>query len=271
MPVLSMSMRISRFSSTHGLIRLVASLGMRRATRAPGCRSASSLTRNSTYHSRRKDNAPPHALPGARPFQSVYQYVVVRPGGFYRHLGDAHIERNIPVGKKHHLSGQARGQPPWTAFARMQDIEEPTGGTATVYANNRYVVIKTTTFSTDPTFPPLVHLSIRRTDRAAIHDWRDLQRIKNELVCPQCEGLEIYPAEERLVDSANQFHLWVFDSESFRLPIGFRERLVAEGTYRSAAVQRPWEPGRRPADCVDSATIERRADSLLWREGNMQE
>jgi hypothetical protein len=153
----------------------------------------------------------------------------------------------------------------------MQDIEVPNEGTATVYANSRYVVIKTTTSPTDSTFPPLVHLSIRRADRAAIHDWRDLQRIKNELVGPKCEGLEIYPAEERLVDSANQFHLWVFHSESFRLPIGYRERLVAEGPYRSAAVQRPWEPGARPADCVDSTTIERRADGLLWREEHMQE
>src|SRR6266566_417072 len=58
------------------------------------------------------------------------------------------------------------------------------------------------------------------------------------------EGLEIYPAEERLVDSANQFHLWVFASPIFRFPIGFRERLVAEGPYRSAAQQRPCEPGR---------------------------
>jgi hypothetical protein len=90
------------------------------------------------------------------------------------------------VGKKHQRHPrQARGQPPWTAFARMQDIKEPNGGTVEVYANNRYVVIKTTSFPTDSTFPPLVHLSIRRADRSAIHDWRDLQRIKNELVCPK--------------------------------------------------------------------------------------
>lgn len=175
------------------------------------------------------------------------------------------------MGKKHPRSRQMRGQPPWTAFARMQDIEEPNEGTTTVYANSRYVVIKTTTLPTDSTFPPLVHLSIRRADRAAVHDWRDLQRIKNELVCSQCEGLEIYPAEERLVDSANQFHLWVFDSPIFRLPIGFRERLVAEGPFRSGARQRPWEPGSRPADCVDSATVKRRADSMLWQQGSMQE
>src|SRR6266516_155695 len=55
----------------------------------------------------------------------------------------------------------------------MQDIKEPNGGTVEVYANNRYVVIKTTSFPTDSTFPPLVHLSIRRADRSAIHDWRD--------------------------------------------------------------------------------------------------
>lgn len=177
------------------------------------------------------------------------------------------------MGKKYHRRpGRTRDQLPWTAFARMQDIKEPGGGTATVYANSRYVVIKSTALPTDPTLPPLVHLSIRRrVDRSAIHDWRDLQRIKNELVGRECEGLELYPAEERLVDTANQYHLWVFASSTFRISIGYHERLVAEGPYHSSARQRPWEPGSRPADCVDSATIERRAAGTLWREGHMQE
>lgn len=88
------------------------------------------------------------------------------------------------------IKGYERVQVPWTSFVHTQTFKDPNEGPSEVYANDRYVVIKTTSQPTDPTFVPLVHLSIRRTDRTAIHDWRDLQRIKNELVGPACEGVE---------------------------------------------------------------------------------
>jgi hypothetical protein len=69
----------------------------------------------------------------------------------------------------------------------------------------------------------LWHLSIRSIDRSARHDWRDFQRIKNELCGPEFEATEVYPAESRLVDMSNQFHLWVFRE----LDYGFAERAVS--------------------------------------------
>lgn len=69
--------------------------------------------------------------------------------------------------------------------------------------------------------PPMKHLSIKRLDKEAIHDWRDMQRIKNELVGPECEGCELYPAESRVVDTANQYHLWVFVTPGAGFPFGF--------------------------------------------------
>ena len=53
------------------------------------------------------------------------------------------------------------------------------------------------------------HLSIRRQDREAIHDWRHFQQIKNEICGTEREGLELYPAESRVLDAANQYHLYV--------------------------------------------------------------
>lgn len=89
----------------------------------------------------------------------------------------------------------------------------------------------------------LVHLSIKRRDKAPIEDWRDMQRIKNELVGEECEGVELYPAESRLVDSANQYHLWVVDDPEFRWPVGFQERFVHDGNGNTdpenGAIQRP--------------------------------
>ncbi len=69
----------------------------------------------------------------------------------------------------------------------------------------------------------VIWLSIKRHDKAAIHDWRHFQRIKNELVGPENEAVEIYPAESRLIDTANQYHLWVFKDPTYRLPLGFNE------------------------------------------------
>lgn len=66
------------------------------------------------------------------------------------------------------------------------------------------------------------HLNIRRRDGAEIYrDWRHFQRIKNEIVGPECEAVELYPAESRKVDTSNKYHLWAVTDPSFRFPIGF--------------------------------------------------
>ena len=69
----------------------------------------------------------------------------------------------------------------------------------------------------------MVHLNIRRIDGAAIFDWRHRQFIKNELVGPECEAFEVYPAESRLVDTSNKYHLWAFTDPEIRLPVGISE------------------------------------------------
>lgn len=90
---------------------------------------------------------------------------------------------------------------------------------------------------------PMLWLSIKRLDKEPIHDWRDLQEIKNKIVGPEFEGVEIYPAESRLVDIANQYHLWVFMSPKVRLPFGFTERSVsgAEEAASFGGKQRPFQ------------------------------
>lgn len=84
--------------------------------------------------------------------------------------------------------------------------------------------------------PEGLHLSIRRNDREAARDWRHFQRIKNELAGRDWEAVELYPAEDRKVDGANQYHLWCWP---FRLPFGFQERLVSDDAIVPGAVQRP--------------------------------
>ena len=75
----------------------------------------------------------------------------------------------------------------------------------------------------------MVHLNIRRRDGKPIfRDWRHFQQIKNELVGPECEGIELYPAESRKVDTSNKYHMYVVKDPTFRFPFGFEHRDVRD-------------------------------------------
>lgn len=110
------------------------------------------------------------------------------------------------------------------------------------YMNNKYMVHVRMCTPNDPDFPPMMHLSIKRLDKEPIHDWRDLQRIKNEIAGPESEAVEIYPAESRLVDTANQYHLWCFPP-GMKIPFGFDEGRTVSGDtgdgIKSTHKQRP--------------------------------
>jgi hypothetical protein len=75
--------------------------------------------------------------------------------------------------------------------------------------------------------PPIVQLSISRIDGEPCKDWRHFQQIKNELVGPEFEAVELFPAETRLVDMDNEYHLWVNTETGFRFPFGYNRRHVA--------------------------------------------
>lgn len=120
----------------------------------------------------------------------------------------------------------------------LLDVYEETVKTNRIFMNSRYQVNVRECEAVEG--PPMLHLSIKRLDKGVVHDWRELQRVKNEIVGPEREALEIYPAESRRVDSANQYHLWVLP-EGVRVPFGFDGgRLVIE-TPGGGAVQRPFE------------------------------
>lgn len=113
----------------------------------------------------------------------------------------------------------------------------------TIYMNDRYQVnvdLVGAPFGNE--LGDVFWLSVKRRDRAQLHDWRELQQIKNMIVGDEHEGFEIYPAESRLVDTANQYHLWVFADPTVRLPVGYRRREVLDSGEASAsgARQRPF-------------------------------
>lgn len=84
------------------------------------------------------------------------------------------------------------------------------------------------------------HLSIKRVDRQPLHDWRALQAIKNAIAGPECEAIELYPAESRVVDTANQYHLFVFVDPDYRIPVGWMLGMKTERSF-AGSVQRPFD------------------------------
>jgi len=119
----------------------------------------------------------------------------------------------------------------------------PEASSVEIFKNNKYQVVKSVHESNQEGTPSLVWLSIKNINKKPIHDWRDLQEIKNKLVGEECEGLELFPAESRKTDMANQYHLWCFDSPVFRLPFGFQKGITGDkkNAEKFGAKQRPFE------------------------------
>jgi hypothetical protein len=81
-------------------------------------------------------------------------------------------------------------------------------------------------------------LSIRRNDRKPVRDWRDFQFIKNQIAGEDVEAVELYPKQDRVVDTANQYFLWCMPPGD-NLPLGFPVgKMLSESGVPNTA-QRP--------------------------------
>lgn len=125
-------------------------------------------------------------------------------------------------------------------------------GDWTSYYNGKYQVQVRT--EQDTQGRGIVVLSIRREDRKAIMDWRDMQWIKNQLLGPEVEAVQLFPAESRLVDTANQYYLTAYAEPGYRFPFGFVKRAVSSDRIRvvnpdgGKSNQREFAPHVRPPD-----------------------
>jgi len=106
-------------------------------------------------------------------------------------------------------------------------IQKSLGGER--WNNDKYqVVIFDYALDEEGDFPAMWHLSIKRHDRAPIFNFRDLQTLKNQLIGPENEAVQLFPAESRLVDGANQYHLFALKDPKIRFPFGFKTRMVTD-------------------------------------------
>jgi hypothetical protein len=73
----------------------------------------------------------------------------------------------------------------------------------------------------------VIRIYIKRKDNQPISpDWSEKQQIKNELVGPEYEAVELNPAESRLHNQTNIYDLFVIDDELYRFSFGLNGRSV---------------------------------------------
>ena len=128
---------------------------------------------------------------------------------------------------------------------RDPDVAEHLARASETWLNNHYIV----TVYRFPEGPRDVQcMSIRSIARDASHDWRDFQRVKNEIAGEDVEGFEIYPAKKRTVDQANQYWVWCL-RPGMELPVGFSERSVDGSNDERFPMsrQRPFRRGEKDA------------------------
>lgn len=127
-----------------------------------------------------------------------------------------------------------------------------------VWKNDLYTVIRSylRAEERDEDSPKLVHLSIRRNDRSTAKDWRHFQKIKNQLVGEEAEGVELFPAESRMVDTSNQYHLWCIEAPGGFNFGWFDGRITTSNPPATGAAQRPFVDGEEETHDKLVAAIE---------------
>ena len=126
-------------------------------------------------------------------------------------------------------------------YAQLKDDAKDDAG-SDVYQNDLYhVTVKDAheaNMALNATAPPAWYLSIKRIDQEPICSWRDVQEIKNQIVGPDNDGFMLYPSERRVVDTANQYHLFVLKDVGQRIPYGFNAgRHIADTSPLDTAKQ----------------------------------
>lgn len=154
---------------------------------------------------------------------------------------------------------------PWKPMREVRSIRDGSGNVLPVpegercFGNGFYTAVLRRREPENPGDPVGLHISYHRQDRRPVRDWRDAQRIKNDLVGPEQEMCELYPAESRMVDMANEYHLWGLEGISL-LAFGWADGRQVQGSAEAAAL-----PGARQRDGDTLTGSERAAAIEDWK------
>ena len=154
-----------------------------------------------------------------------------------------------------HATVMVMNNPEWTPFEEATWMAHHSRVGEKIFLNSRYQV---TVYPPAPPlepaegWPPYVHLCFKHIHNIAITDFRDFQRIKNELVDPAAFAFQIYPDEAHLIDGANQYHLWALVPDGYpdvevpaedwpTLPYGFFDGRMVTDVAPKGGRQRTFE------------------------------
>ena len=142
----------------------------------------------------------------------------------------------------------------WEAMVLTNDVAEtPQGERGEVWMNNLYCANVWRRAEG-------VCIGIFSLDGEPRHDWRDFQRIKNDILGEEAEAVELYPAESRLIDTSNYYYLFSTAAVS---EIGKKIGRQILHPEHSIAPQRGWANGQKPAEVLA------RRDGVAKGEGNL--
>ncbi len=91
------------------------------------------------------------------------------------------------------------------------------------YENDGYVCL---TRELKTKWGNVIHCAFRNKAGTDI-PWSTKQWIKDSLFGKERVAVEVFPAENRLVDKANMYHLWIFE-KGFELPFGIHKDDLSE-------------------------------------------
>lgn len=168
-------------------------LSWKRVTRVPN--NVAGLARVVTSQGKRVDLGVQDGS-GGQPYPALYLAVEDQSAAFRVGLGTL-VESVI--------ASEGRGAETWEPLTLADN--SPAGGADELWGN----ALLTASKRLQPNGS--VVLSYHWRDRAPIHDWRVMQRVKNELAGPEWEAIEFFPAESRLVDEANEYWMQAFPPE----------------------------------------------------------
>ena len=63
--------------------------------------------------------------------------------------------------------------------------------------------------------------------------WSEKQQIKNEIFGENRVAVEVFPKQNKLVDTADVYHLWIFDKK-FELPFGIHPKEIQHAINRGS-------------------------------------
>ena len=153
--------------------------------------------------------------------KKVWQPLVLDPD-WYREQQRAEVARMV------------RDQIPDISDERIDDLMNDE-----TWGNDRYTV---TVHFLDGDRDGFVELTIHNHRRTTHIPWRHLQQIKNEVLGADREAVQLFPAEDRLVDTANEY--WLYAYPTGKAPMRNRRTRLGMDHGRNVGYEMPDGFGR---------------------------